>query len=402
VPGLIHLVKDNDTVKYLFKKSNKLIIEEYYVKNDKKYYPKQDLPVKLVSPNILNRSLSLDYRELLKESISFIASYLEMPLYSDYLILVLWVFHTYLIEKFNATPLLYFYGVKETGKSRAGEVLAELAFRCERLTSPTGASIFRSSQYFKTTLVIDEIKLWGPTGKQEVANLIKSRYKRGLKVSRVNLNKKGEEQIEYFDVFAPLAICTTESLPEIIESRCIRFLMQKNAKKEVEKFIDQEWANNLREKLTIFRANFYAIELKRFEPIARRRLNEIIIPLYQVLLLVDPARKEEFREIINKMQKDKEEEEGLSLEAEIVEAVIKYCYNGKEKTFLTTEITNNLNENRLEKEKVNNTLIGIRLKRLGFKKIRFKSGKMGFENKEGLLQKLAFQYKINLPEETLF
>ncbi|GAG32919.1 unnamed protein product, partial [marine sediment metagenome] len=36
VPGLIHLVKDNDMAKYLFKKNNKLIIEEYYVKNDKK------------------------------------------------------------------------------------------------------------------------------------------------------------------------------------------------------------------------------------------------------------------------------------------------------------------------------------------------------------------------------
>ncbi|GAI31462.1 unnamed protein product, partial [marine sediment metagenome] len=54
-------------------------------------------------------------------------------------------------------------------------------------------------------------------------------YKRGLKVSRINLNKTGEDQIEYYDTFTSLVICTTESIPDIIESRCILFTMQKNS-----------------------------------------------------------------------------------------------------------------------------------------------------------------------------
>ncbi|GAJ20266.1 unnamed protein product, partial [marine sediment metagenome] len=143
------------------KKGDGLSIEETFTLNDVIYKPKQDLPVKIPDESILKESTEIDYNKLLEEVVGFIKAYLEMPSESYYLILALWVFHTYLVEKFNTTPILYFYGVKETGKTRAGEVLGELAFRCERLTSPTEATLFRSASYFKTSLIIDEIKLWG-------------------------------------------------------------------------------------------------------------------------------------------------------------------------------------------------------------------------------------------------
>jgi len=144
VPNLIHLVGEQGRTKYLFCKNGQLLIEDYFIKDDKRYSPKQNLPIKILNPNILKRSFNLDIARLATEIDAFIRSYLEMPLDSDYLVLAMWVFHTYLIEKFNTTPILYFYGVKETGKSRAGEVLSELAFRAQRLTSLTEATLFRS------------------------------------------------------------------------------------------------------------------------------------------------------------------------------------------------------------------------------------------------------------------
>ncbi|GAI80519.1 unnamed protein product, partial [marine sediment metagenome] len=234
VPGLIHLIKDDGVVKYLLKDENSLkIVEEY--KTDKGVWtPKQDLPIEHISKEILSLPMKLDYKELLDEVISFIRSYVELPSESDYLYLGLWVLHTYLIEKFDVTPLLYFFGVHVTGKTRAGEILAKISFKCQRSTAPTEATLFRGASYFKNALVIDEIKLWGSDANQDVANLIKSRYKRGLKVERINLNKTGEDQVEYFDVFAPMIICTTEELTEIIESRCLLFSMQPNVNPSVE------------------------------------------------------------------------------------------------------------------------------------------------------------------------
>ncbi len=395
IPGLIHLVTEDNTVKYLLKEENRLHIEERFVLNDVVSRPKQDLPIKVLGPDILGEPMDMDWSELLDEVISFTKNYLEMPYESDYLILALWIFHTYLIEKSNTTPLLYFYGVKETGKSRAGEILAELAFMCERLTSPTEATMFRGADYFKTSLIIDEIELWGPKGNQEVARLIKSRYKRGLKVPRVNLNKKGENQIEYFDVFGSLAICTTESIPDTIESRCITFLMQKNARVQVEELIDEEWAKKLRRRLTIFRANYLDKDLPTTEQVARRRLNEIMMPLYQILMLIAPKRKDEFKAAVGEIKKTKEEEEGLSLEAEIVERILEYKQEIKENVFLTTEIAKRLNTERSEREKLSNKFVSFRIKRLGFQKIRLGSGKRGFRIKPGLLKKLALQFSID-------
>lgn len=394
IPNLIHLVRDQGRTKYLLCKNNQFVIEDYFIEEDKRYSPKQNLPIKMLNPSILKRSFNLDTAQLVTEIDDFIKSYLEMPLDSDYLVLALWVFHTYLIEKFNTTPILYFYGVKETGKSRAGEVLSELAFRTQRLTSLTEATLFRSVELFKPTLIIDEIRLWGRGGNQGLADLMKTTYKRGLKVSRVNMNKNGEDQIEHFDTFTPLVICTTESIPDIIESRCILFTMQKNSNPQIEEMIDEEWANDLRERLTIFRANHFNKELPKAQYIARGRLNEIMFPLYQSLLLVGPERKNEFIDIVKRIQKNKENEEGMSLEAEIVKAIDDEYQENQNKRFLTKSISERLNESRSENEKISDRSVSSRIKRLGFDKIRFKNGRMGFRINEERLESLKTNYKI--------
>ncbi len=394
VPDLIHLVGDQGKVKYLFCIKGQWLIEEYFIKDNKRYSPKQNLPIKILDANIINRSLKMDVARLATEINAFIKSYLEMPLDSDYLILTMWVFHTYIIEKFNTTPILYFYGVKETGKSRAGEVLSELAFRAQRLTSLTEAILFRSVELFKPALIIDEIKLLGKGGNQGLADLIKTTYKRGLKVSRINLNKYGEDQIEYYDTFTPLVICTTESIPDIIESRCILFIMQKNSNPQIERKIDMKWANDLRERLTVFRANYINRELPEAQHIARGRLNEIMFPLYQALLICEPERKSEFINIVKQIQRHKDNEEGMGLEAEIVKAIDDECQESKCRQFLTQAISKRLNEFRSENEAISDRAVNHRIRRLGFHKVRFKKGRMGFRINTERLRCLKNKYQI--------
>jgi hypothetical protein len=405
IPGLIHLIKEDGKAEYLLQKEGKFYIKETFTgENGITYKPKSDLPIYYCGMDILEESREINYSFLLKDIIKFVKKYLELTEDKGYLILALWVFHTYIMEKFEATPILYFQGVKETGKTRAGEVLGELAYKCERLTSPTEATLFRSAEYFKTALIIDEIQLWGKEGNQEVGRLIKSRYKKGLKVNRINLNKSGEDQVEYFDVFAPLVISTTESIPDIIESRCIRFLMQKNTDLEVERFIDRESARNIRNKLTIFRANFMDQELKEVKPISRRRLNEILNPLYQILMEIDPELESEFKIIVKDLEQAKDVEEEFTIEAEIVETVLEYYNENKEMTFLTNEIVRRLNKDRSERDEFSSGFIGRRLGNLGFKKKRLINGKRGFNFELGFLEKLTAQYKVKniKPQENLF
>jgi hypothetical protein len=378
IPGLIHLIKEGEKVSYLLQHENKLYIEDTYSgESEVIYQPKQDLPIYHIERDILKESREIDPKDLLKKIISFIKDYLELSEKEGYLILALWTLHTYLIEQFDVTPIIYFYGLKETGKTRAGEVLEQLAFKCERLTSPTEATLFRSAEYFKTTLIIDEVKLWGKNGNEEVERLIKSRYKRGLKVSRCNTNKSGEDMIEYFDVFAPLVLSTTYDIPLIIQDRSIRFLMQKNANASVEGAINKELARKLRNKLTIFRANHFSKKLKETGDVSRRRLNEIMKPLYQILKEVDPDREKEFKLIVKDLETDRKSEERFTSTASVVEEIVKF-YNETSKNFISTrELTIRLNEDRSDDEKTNTTRVGRQVKPLGFKKIE-REHKLGY------------------------
>jgi len=401
IPGLIHLVKNDDTLKYLLKTDEKLCIVEHYREDGKVFQPKTDLPIEFVSKNILEiipKQHTINAKGILDQTISFIKKYLELPFDQGYLILALWVFHTYLMEKFDVTPILYFFGTKETGKTRAGETLSKISFMSERLTSPTEASLFRSAHLFKTALVIDEIKLWGADGNKEVANLIKSRYKRGMKVSRINMNKQGEDQVEYYDVFAPLVICSTETMPPIIESRCITFTMQQNTNKDVEGDINEGDALMIREMLTIFRYFYIDKELPTVKAVTRRRLNEITRPLLQILEIVDPSRKDELIDYVKYLETKKADEESESTECEIVKCLIEEDDLIQGRKISTTAVTGVLNREQDEKSKYSSRYISSCLKRLGFDKVRLNDGKMGFKYDPNLLSRLAIKYQLKLKD----
>lgn len=399
-PGLINLVNNDGKIKYLLKQDNQLKISEFCQGDGKTYQPKQDLPIKFITPDILKlvpNTNSINTKGILDRTIAFIKQYLELPFEQDYLVLALWIFHTYLIEKFKVTPILYFFGVKETGKTRAGEVLSEIAYMGERLTSPTEASLFRSAHLFKTTLIIDEIKLWGSDGNKEVANLIKSRYKRGMRVSRINMNKSGEDQLEYYDVFAPLVICSTESMPPIIESRCITFIMQQNTNKDVEKDIDENDALVLRKLLTIFRYFYFDKDIPEVDTTARRRLNEITQPLLQICELIDPSRKEELIDFIKLLEKKKTEDEGEGIEAEIIKCVIERDNIVRNRKFSVADIVKFLNENQDEKFNYSPRYVSNCVKRLGFERTRLSDGKRGFIYDKILIKNLIVKYQIDSP-----
>jgi len=75
VPDLIHLVREQGVTKYLFCKDGEFTIEECVIKENKRYTPKQNLPIKILDSNIINRSLKIDITRLATEINAFIKSY---------------------------------------------------------------------------------------------------------------------------------------------------------------------------------------------------------------------------------------------------------------------------------------------------------------------------------------
>ncbi|MBA7515156.1 hypothetical protein ES705_07203 [subsurface metagenome] len=347
LPGQIHLVNDDGVKKYLFKnEDNKLSVAETWTgEGGQIYKPRQDIPIGYASPAVLTLDQDITWPSLLKDIERYIKKHLELPSKIYYLIFGLWIMHTYLIEETDITPYLYFVGLKGTGKSRAGQIANKLAYKCLLETMPTAPVLFRSSELWHNALVIDEAKFWGSDMDRDLARIVMSRYKRGVTVIRVCMEKLkgGEKQVEIFDVFGPLIICTESNIPEPIEDRSIKFQMKMNISPEVEDDWDETTEQALRDLLTLFRARFINKGLPTHGRIARRRLNEILSPLYKILLLVDESRKEEFEEFVETVKTSRVADEATSENATIISIFIDLYNEGKD-YILTVDIAKIYNQ----------------------------------------------------------
>ena len=410
-PGLIHLVDDDGAKKYLLKNEDKkLIVSETWTNEAGMIYkPRQDLPIGYASMEILKMNEEINWAFLLRDIEKYIKDHLELPNEIYYLIFALWIMHTYLIEKTDLTPYLYFVGLRGTGKSRAGKIAQKLAYKCFPSVLPSPAVLFRASDYFENALVIDEAKFWGSDMDKDLARIVMSRYERGMTVPRVNQDKKGENQVELHNVFGALIICTESNIPEPIEDRCIKIQMQRNISPSVEDDWDSTEEQRLIDLLTLFRSRFYNEEFPKHRRIARRRLGQILDPLYKILLLADKNRAKEFDGFIKKEETGRAGDEATSDNATIISILIDF-YNEGEDIVATQDIAKTYNQ---DIENLNFQIppksMGWRMKPFNFKKkviIKWKqNNRPGWiidrETLIGLAERFSIETEIIPQEEHL-
>lgn len=398
--NLINLIKIDGKVHYLFDKDSKLYSTETIDIDGTTYKAKQDLILNYITPSIFDIDLNgVDFADLLKDVERFIRRHVEMPNEYDYFLLALWVFHTYIIDLEYVTPLLYFQGEFGTGKSQAGSVLKHIAYKAESQTSLTPATMFRSAQYYQTTLIVDEVTLVGRNANPDIIALVKCRYERLTSVPRIDSDDKDREnQIKYYKVFGPLAMGSELGLLPAIKSRTLHFIMKQNIREAVETLIEEDekslkTAEELRNKLTIFRATLLdkwkRKELKKLKHFTRRRLGQILKPLYRVVMEVVPEREEEFLKIVKSLAKKSKKVKQMSLEADVVKILLDYAEDGKD--FIgSLDFCGFLNTDRSESVQINTMGLHYVMESLGFESTFV--GKKGYLINKELLKNLKEQY----------
>jgi ribosomal protein S27AE len=144
-----------------------------------------------------------------------------------YDVVACWIVGTYFAEVFPAFPFLYPYGTQGSGKTRLLKTAVYLARHGFVVTDPSDASLFRMAEAFKPTLGIDESLLGGQAWK-----LIRTAFKRGLYVPRVEKTGKEQFLLALFETYMPVAFSATE-MPkdlggcEADEARAIFLFMQR-------------------------------------------------------------------------------------------------------------------------------------------------------------------------------
>lgn len=144
-------------------------------------------------------------------------------------VLALWTAMTYVHDAFDAFPYLWFNGVRGSGKTRALELIKEIAYHAEMNMKMSNAALFREVDQHKCTLCYDEAEnLLIGTGDrnidQERISLFNSGYKTSGLVRLVE--KDGDNYVtRKFRSYSPKALASIQAIDETLQSRCLQISM---------------------------------------------------------------------------------------------------------------------------------------------------------------------------------
>jgi hypothetical protein len=340
---------------------------------------------------------------LFQEVRKFIFDHLDLGFEWQYDILTAWVLAQWRQEEWSCCPYISIIGPKNSGKSRVEEVLQHLSYRGIFSPSMSTATLFHAIERDHVAVFFDEAEfLVDSKEKSELLSIINSGYRKGGKVYRFNVDKN---TYEFYNVYGFKVFASTRILAETLENRSIVFYMQRNTR-PVRLRIDTDRSAQLRGKLLLYRFRHLqkvdtssasdAIDAYLERRTRDNRLIEIFTPLMKVT--EDMQEQERIIEAFVTIAKIRETEEQLSLEALIVEAILKSkdkLENGK---LSIATITEAFNTDRPEKEKWRADSVGRQVKKLGFESCRTSNGKRGIFWNEALFLKLQQRF-LCLPQK---
>jgi len=184
---------------------------------------------------------------LFEAVVKFIREYVTLPDERLYALLGYWIMGSWVANSFPSVPYLFFLGPRESGKTRALEVLQYLSYRAIRSSTITPAALYRTIEKFGTTLLIDEaemqLNLQYEQGRT-LYGILNAGYKKGDTAIRC---VGDDNQIEIHCPYGFKALSSTKSFIPTLESRCILINMEQHKPKR--HLIDEVEAQNLRGEL---------------------------------------------------------------------------------------------------------------------------------------------------------
>lgn len=172
--------------------------------------------------------------------------YMELP-DKYYTYLSLWTILTYFQEFVNTFPELFLSAIKRAGKTKALTILSLLCWDGVLIQDPSGSTMFRLSNTRKSTILIDEIKKQHYKAEENIAQMIRGKYKRGIVIPRAEEGKKkGSFDIVEHELFGPLGMANIKGVEDDIEDRNVRLVFrrakdERKANKEPEP-LDEVWS----------------------------------------------------------------------------------------------------------------------------------------------------------------
>lgn len=319
----------------------------------------------------------------------------DLPHKLYYDLLVLWDFHTYFLDKLHFSPMLYLYAVKERGKSRTAKGCLFVARRGIFTETIREADLIRWGNDHKAAIGFDSKDFPKKIFRANCDDLILSRFEKGSIASRTLWPERGAfRDTKTFKIFGATVIATNRPVDDVLESRTISINM-KPSFKFYNKPVLPEDGLALKNKLTAFKYIHKDTKLIEVNKPTHGRLGDILSPLQKIVLTFFPHKAKKFKALTKLIIAQKKEESTETIEAQVVEAVIK-AEKMVEKGFVSVDtITSLFNEGRGERFEIDVRTIGKILKGLGFSSRRNpERTKRGIFYDPKLAKNIALQYGI--------
>ena len=397
VEGVVDVLDAGDKLVYLTTEGE---IKEKVVLNGVTYSPppKDTIPYLLPDKNEVLRLIDDDsdssdadlYIRLRKYHQEI--SDLPNELYYD--LLVLWDFHTYLLDKVHYSPILYLYAVKERGKSRTGKGCIYVARRGIFAETVREPDLIRWGNDHRAAIGFDAKDFPKKIQRANCDDLILARFEKGATASRTLFPERGAfRDTKTFKLFGPTIVMTNRPVDDILESRSISIDMKPSVRKFNHPVLPED-ALDLKARLTAFRFKHQETVFPESEKPADGRLGDILNPLSDIVTVCFPNKLDFFYKLVEIIANQKKEAATDTFEAQVVEAVMK-AEDTVEDGFVSVELIANLfNEGKSESFAVKTETIGRILRGLGFAGRRTTGGKRGIYYDPDMVKTVAYQYGL--------
>jgi len=382
-----------------------VVVKEYQV-NGKIIYPLEDENIE--KEVVLLPSGFEEYGDnklLISEIKQFINKYFDIvPFYEklySYYVLFTWVY-----DCFNVLPYIRVIGDTGTGKSRFLQVVGSLCYKrilCGGAITP--APIYRFTEIYHGTLIIDESDFKFSNEYQEIIKILNCGYMAGVPVLRCDTENKKFPPKGY-DCFVPKIIANRNKFSDqALESRCITYQMKDREREDIDLVLPADFDKEalvLRNKLLLWRLrNYGKKEVKNELKVdgVEDRTNQIFLPLLSVIDDIDKEFREEVQFFMFDYNQELVKDREMTLEADILRVIIELREEGNLEPSIK-EITNKYNENvEEEKLKITSKKAGNIIKRLGIEKKKRTDGCWHIVDDLKKIERLEKKYICILPKE---
>ena len=338
--------------------------------------------------------------KLCGDLIEYHRSISELPSDEYYLLLALWVLHTYLLEKFQYSPMICLYAVPERGKSRTGKSLMYVAYRGLIVESFREAYIVRMAKNFQVSLFFDVKDAWQKAEQTGSEDILLHRFEQGAVVPRVeHPDRPAFSQISYYEIHGATILGSNEDVHKILGTRCITINMPESSR-TFDTDVTPEQGLALKERLVAFRAKFFMEALPEIPKPAAGRLGDILRPLLQVLRLVNPEAEGTFYRLVEELQKKRGMEKSESIEGQVLRAILNNRNIVDKGVLPISVITEEVNRERTTKFQFTSQRIGKIVTALGFDRARMSDGKAAIIWDDNKIEIFKKRYDISEPSVT--